>query len=130
MINKKRTLILPRFAYELIISATVKVWKREVYGLIGGKGKNNYYITKIFPSQTANRKYSQVEPYACREEILEDAIERFGGRVIGDFHSHNYYNGYGMAIGLSENDQKFLKEHPHLISVLVCTEEVRTLSCL
>lgn len=121
---EKRKVIVPRFAYELIISATSEVWKREVYGLIGGRGKNVYYITKVFPNQTAERKYSQVEFYSFRDESLGDAIKRFGGRVIGDFHSHNYYNGSKMKMGLGVEDIKFLKKHPELISILVCTKEV------
>lgn len=127
MRDNKRIVMVPRFAYESIISEASEVWKREVYGLIGGKGKTHYYITKVLPSQTAERKFTEVDTYNYKEAILEDAIKRFGARVIGDFHSHNYYNNERMIVELSDNDKKFLKQYPKLISILVCTEEVDNL---
>ncbi len=41
--KRNRTVKLPRFVYESIISETCEVWKREVYGLIGGRGRTIYY---------------------------------------------------------------------------------------
>jgi len=120
----KRIIKLPRFAFETIISQVIEPYKKEAFGVIGGKGRNVYYIKEVFPIQTADRKLSKIETYYFREQRLKDTIINFGNKVIGDYHSHTDYFGTKANPSLSEFDKKMLKKNPHLFSVVVSIEEV------
>ncbi|UZE94155.1 MAG: hypothetical protein IB618_01090 [Candidatus Pacearchaeota archaeon] len=124
---ERKKVMLPKSAYNLIIAEATEAWKKEIFGVIGGRGKNVYYVKEVFTSQTADKKYASVECFGYREARLKDSIERSGDIFIGDYHSHTDHHGSRKDWGLSDLDKEWLKEHPEYFSIVICLEEVCSL---
>lgn len=113
-------------AFTIMIASSIEVYKKEAFGfLIGEKSDGNLVINNAVPSQSVERKFTEVSTNGRTNQLYNIllGLRTNGSRVIGDYHTHPCWGKKKYKANMSMSDLLRMRKDDGLVYLIISVND-------